>query len=230
MASEMNLFLLIGQSNMAGRGDPAGVPAIQDPRILMFRVGLWKQAAEPLHADKNTAGIGPGMSFAARLLEAAPAAKIGLLPCAFGGTKLHMWAPGQTLYAHAVAITKIALGQGRLRGILWHQGEGDSGDPERAATYGDRFAAMIAQLREDLDAKNVPVIAGELGEFLKDRPGIPHFPVINRALRDLEGRIPLYACVSAEGLADIGDHLHFNAASQRVFGERYAAAYLKIDG
>ncbi len=224
----LNLFLLIGQSNMCGRGFLTTVEPLKDPRISMFRVGRWSEAREPLFVDKETAGIGPGMSFALRLLRDGPEAKIGLLPCAFGGTKLHMWAPGADLYDHAVAITRIALKQGRLKGILWHQGEGDSGVPERAATYGETFEAMIAKLREDLDARDVPVVAGELGEFLKDRPGIPHFPLINQALRDAAARIPRYACVSAAGLTDIGDHLHFDAPSQRIFGERYAEAYLAL--
>jgi hypothetical protein len=89
---------------------------------------------------------------------------------------------------------------------------------------------MIARLRADLNAPAVPVVAGELGEFLKDRPGISHFPIINQALREAAGRISRYACVSSAGLTDIGDHLHFDAPSQRIFGERYAEAYLGIPG
>jgi hypothetical protein len=226
----LNLILLIGQSNMCGRGFPDTVPPLKDPRIRMFRLGRWSEAAEPLFIDKATAGIGPAMSFSTRLLETAPEAQIGLIPCAFGGTKLHMWQPGEDLYEHAVALAKLARRQGRLRAILWHQGEGDSGDPERAGTYGARFAGMIARLRDDLEAKDVPVIAGELGEFLKDRPGIPHFTTINQALREAGNVISNYACVSAAGLSDIGDHLHFNAPSQRIFGERYAEAFLKLTG
>ena len=61
---------------------------------------------------------------------------------------------------------------GRLRGILWHQGEGDATE-ELAPTYRDRFAEFIARLRADLDAADVPVVVGELGEYLM-APGDRH--------------------------------------------------------
>jgi hypothetical protein len=59
--SKPRVFLLIGQSNMAGRGIIDEVPAIDDPNILMFRDGEWVTAREPLHTDKpERTGIGIG--------------------------------------------------------------------------------------------------------------------------------------------------------------------------
>ena len=40
--------------------------------------------------------------------------------------------------------------------------------------------------------------------------------------------VPHVAYVSSDGLRDKGDTLHFDAASQRLFGERYARAYLAL--
>ena len=54
--------------------------------------------------------------------------------------------------------------QGKLAGILWHQGKSDY-KPDKLATYGDRFAVMLGQLRKDLGAEKVPVVIGELGRF-----------------------------------------------------------------
>ena len=51
-------MLLIGQSNMAGRGLPNEVDPIADGRIETFRDYQWKAAVEPLHNDKKTAGVG----------------------------------------------------------------------------------------------------------------------------------------------------------------------------
>jgi hypothetical protein len=54
-------FLLIGQSNMAGRGPLDEVPPIVNSDVQMFRDGLWMPASEPLHTDKPAmAGIGRG--------------------------------------------------------------------------------------------------------------------------------------------------------------------------
>lgn len=84
----LNIFLLIGQSNMAGRGNMDEVEEIEHPDILMFRKGRWVKAKEPLHEDTTNAGIGPSMSFALNLIEEYPRAKIGLVPCAVGATPL----------------------------------------------------------------------------------------------------------------------------------------------
>ncbi len=84
MKNPFNIFLLAGQSNMAGRGPLDDVPILSDPRIMMFRDGDWIRAQEPLHTDKPGAGVGLAMSFALKLLSIQPDANIGLIPCAVG--------------------------------------------------------------------------------------------------------------------------------------------------
>jgi hypothetical protein len=227
----LNIFLLIGQSNMAGRGRLDDVPPLRHSQVRMFRQGNWIVADEPLHTDKpDLAGVGLGMSFAVELIVRGRLQSIGLVPCAFGGTSLSAWLPGAALYENAVAVTREALSGGRLSGILWHQGESDSGQAQDAASYGERFQQMLHRLRHALGAEAVPVIAGELGAFLRQREPADHalFDVINRQLRQLVGKLPVYACVSASGLTDNGDHLHFDALSLRELGRRYADAYEKL--
>jgi len=46
--------------------------------------------------------------------------------------------------------------------------------------------------------------------------------------RAIAASVPNVAYVSSDGLRDRGDALHFDSASQRTFGERYAAAYLTL--
>jgi len=146
----MHIFLLIGQSNMAGRGNLDDVASIQHPHILMFRDEQWRQAEEPLHNDKpEIAGIGLGMSFAEELLTHDPETTIGLIPCAVGGTPLYRWMPGADLYQQAVNITQQALQEGDLKGMLWHQGESDANRPDDAFSYGERFRKMIVTLRQE---------------------------------------------------------------------------------
>ena len=62
-------FLLIGQSNMAGRGFLHEVQPIRDARIKVLRNGRWQTMWEPIHFDRPFAGIGLGASFAKRWLE-----------------------------------------------------------------------------------------------------------------------------------------------------------------
>lgn len=219
------LFLLIGQSNMAGRGALRPADQVPHPRIFMLRPDLaWVPAVDPLHADKPAlAGVGLASNFARVLAAVEPDTEIGLIPAAFGGTSLDEWAVGQPLFTTAVARARAAQKAGTLAGILWHQGEADSA-PDRAATYAPRFAAMIAELRRQLGAEDVPVLVGETGRFR------PNGAAINAVLAQLPARVPHCAFVSAEGLGDKGDQLHFDSASLDEFGRRYAQAWFALAG
>jgi hypothetical protein len=231
---DLQLFLLIGQSNMAGRG----VVEAQDrePIRNVYALGqdlTWRAALDPLHFDKpDIVGVGIGRSFAKRVAEQRPGVSIGLIPCAFGGTSLNEWSPGGKLFQDAVRRTKAAMKAGKLHGILWHQGEADSADTKLASTYRERFSKMIAALRSELDAAAVPVIVGGLGEFLPDRKGNPQpfSKVVNEQLAGVPEVARRSAFVSSSGLKHKGDEVHFDSASLREFGRRYADAYLKLAG
>lgn len=223
-----SLFLLIGQSNMAGRGKLTEVPELEDPRVFMFRDGKWLPAKEPLHRDKPEAGIGLGMSFALKVIETGGATSVGLVPCAVGGSPLSRWMPDADLFKKTLSTARTAQKSGCLTGILWHQGENDSGNFDDAASYGERFNKIVCSLRSELNAGAVPVIAGELGLFLQHRTKCEFFGLVNRQLRELESVIPAYACATAENLQDNGDTLHFSAVSLREFGIRYAKRFEKI--
>jgi hypothetical protein len=232
LKEKINVFLLVGQSNMAGRGHLHEVPALSDPDVLMFREGRWIEAKEPLHTDRPAiAGVGLGMSFAMELLTRRAGKPIGLVPCAVGGSQLRQWMPGADFYVNAVSLARGALADGTLKGILWHQGESNSENADDANSYGQRLRQMISRLRVELMAEHVPVITGELGPFLANYPPCSSFfNIINQQLRGLVEQVPDYACVSAAGLTDNGDALHFNSASLREFGRRYADAYVAIAG
>ena len=125
---EIRSYLLIGQSNMAGRGTIGDVPPIKNKNCLMLRMGRWQKMSEPINPDRSIfegsprSGVCLAASFADELANAT-GDRIGLIPCADGGTKLSQWMPGEVLYDHAVMMTKLAMRTSRLCGILWHQGE-----------------------------------------------------------------------------------------------------------
>ena len=60
-----HLYLLIGQSNMAGRGAIEEQDKTPHPRVLKFtKENTWAAAIDPLHFDKPAiAGVGLGSSF-----------------------------------------------------------------------------------------------------------------------------------------------------------------------
>jgi hypothetical protein len=227
-AAQPDIYLLMGQSNMAGRGVVEAEDKPEDPRLLVFnREGKWVVAAEPLHWDKpKIAGVGPGLAFAKAMAAAQPGVTIGLVPCAVGGTPLSRWEHGGDLYKAALARAKAAAATGTLKGILWHQGEGDA-HPPLSGTYAQRLQQMIRDLRADLGTPELPVVVGELGPFLIGKKG-SDAQTINDALHATAKALPNVACAEATGLKHKGDVLHFDAPSQRDFGKRYAAAMLAL--
>ena len=224
----MDIFLLMGQSNMAGRGLLEDVEPIRDERIRVYQDGQWATAEEPLHHDRPTAGIGLAMSFARTVLDANPGTDIGLVPRAVGSTPLERWMPGADLYECAMAAAREAARDGTIKAVLWHQGEHDSKSEADASSYLQRFTAMVKTLKEQLGAPSLPFILGELGAYLSERPDFPHYRTVNAELRKIPDALPHSAFVSAEGLNDKGDSLHYDARSLRILGQRYADAYLGL--
>lgn len=231
-----HLYFLVGQSNMAGRGTVEAQDKVPLPRVLMLnKAGEWVPAIDPLHFDKTAAGVGIGRSFAKIVAEASPGVTIGLIPGAVGGSPIDAWQPGfyyQPTQSHpwddALARAKIALRSGTLKGILWHQGESDS-NKEMAPAYEAKLHDLIARMRAELNAPKVPFIVGQLGKF-EGSPWNEFKTKVDQVHQDLPKKVPNTAFVSAEGLSDKGDKTHFNSASYREFGKRYAEAYLKLVG
>jgi hypothetical protein len=215
-----HVFLLIGQSNMAGRGRVEAVDLVRHPRVFSFsKDQRWIPAVEPIAFDKpGLAGVGPGCAFGKAVANSHPDWVVGLVPSAFGGTTLEEWSPGGPLYEDAIARTRAALrGGARLDAILWLQGESET--PQSAQAYVARFGQMADKLRAELNAGDVPILVGEIGRFVSVAPAV------NPQLALLRTAVPGCSLVSSLGLTDKGDHLHFNSASARELGQRYALAF-----
>lgn len=99
----MKSVLLIGQSNMAGRGFLHEVTPIYNENILMLRNGRWQMMAEPIHFDRSVAGVGPAASFAQAWCSANKNEQIGLIPCAEGGSAIDEWNIEGALFRHAIS-------------------------------------------------------------------------------------------------------------------------------
>jgi hypothetical protein len=222
-------FLMIGQSNMAGRGRLGEVPPVENDRLFMLRNGRWQPLREPVNYDRPFAGVSLAVSFADEYAKRFDC-RTGLIPCADGGTSLEDWSVGGQLYVNAVTQTKLAQRCSEVKGILWHQGEGDSGNEETARAYMPRFLERLSALRGECGLEGVPVVLGELGSFLADDPQgrCGYFRLVNQALADTAGTTPGIALADSAGLGSNGDYLHFNAESLREFGRRYFKKYLEL--
>ena len=226
-------FLMIGQSNMAGRGDFTDVEEIKNKSCYMLRMGRWQQMAEPINPDRPIfkpsfhSGTCLAASFADSLANHT-GRKIGLIPCADGGTRIAQWMPGEVLFDHAVMMTKLALRSSTLGGFLWHQGESDC-RPESFPLYKERFMTMAKAFREELDAESVPFLIGELSENIAEKWERGDYPKrMNELFYEIAEELPNCAVVPARELPLMPDGIHFTSPSLRTLGNRYFEAYLDL--
>ena len=225
----MKSILMIGQSNMAGRGFINEVPMICNERILMLRNAGWQMMAEPINYDRPNAGIGLAGSFAAMWCMEHEGEQIGLIPCAEGGSSLDDWAVDKNLFKNAVIQAGFAMQDSELIGILWHQGESDSYGGGYQ-TYYKKLQVIIESLRKELNAFEVPLIIGGLGDFLgKNGFGLncTEYELVNEQLLKFAREQENSCFVTAEGLTPNPDGIHMDAVSQRRFGVRYYEGFVK---
>ena len=219
------IYLMIGQSNMAGRakvtpeiaGELKGV-------MLLNKSGEWEAAKNPLNRYSTIRKglgmqkLGPSYGFARQMVKQRPKTVVGLVVNAKGGSKIDAWKEGSKFFDDAVKRTKLAIAAGgTLKGICWHQGESNANDAE----YLEKAKAMIAAFRKALGDDDLPFVVGETCKAKSGRP-------VNAHLRKLPKAVSKTACASADGLKATDGNTHFDTAAQLELGKRYATEMLRL--
>jgi len=218
----LHVYLLIGQSNMAGRAPFSGkdAAAVDRCRLLTNR-NQWVPAKNPFNRfstiQKRMKGgqrMNPGYTFARKMLENDKSITLGIVCNARGGTSINQWGKGTTYFKEAVRRAKEAMKTGTLKGIIWHQGESDSGHPK---DYIDKLAALVLDLRKELGIKDLPFVAGEVNNV----------PEINKQISMLPKKVPMTDFIRCTDLKTM-DRWHFDANSVKIMGQRYADKMLGL--
>lgn len=224
---ELDLFLFIGQSNMAGRGYITDnyKDNIKNTYLLTPN-GDMEPARNPLNKYStirkrlDLQGVGPAYSFAKAMTDKT-GRPLGLVVNARGGSSINSWMKGakDNYYDEALSRIRQAMKFGTLKAIIWHQGESDSNDP---STYMLKLQELIANLRKDLNDTKLPFIVGELAEWRMSGTS----EAFNKMLRTVPKHIPYSYCVSSKELVPLINESdpHFSADSQIILGRRYAEA------
>ncbi|WP_166830733.1 sialate O-acetylesterase [Thalassoroseus pseudoceratinae] len=219
---KLHVYLLIGQSNMAGRApfsdEQSGAIA---GCYLLNGDDQWEPAKNPfnrystIRKSLSMQKMNPGYGFVEMMSKAKKDATIGLVVNAKGGTKIEQWAKGTQFYKEAVRRAKEAQKTGTLKGILWHQGEGNGSNPEG---YLKKLETLITDLRTDLGNEELPFVAGQ----------VQNLPPINDQIAELPATVPHTGFASSKGLKTM-DRWHFDTPSMQKLGQRYAQEMLKIE-
>ena len=231
-----DIFLLIGQSNMAGVGPIESLDTVALKNAYLFNdKSEWEEVRNTELEGTNRYSsvkkpskqrLSPGYTFAKKIAFYTNR-KIGIVSNARGGTTVSWWQKGYTgendfdLYEEAVAKAKAALAAtpgSKIKGIIWHQGEGDNSKTS-SVHYLQRLKKLVTDLRTDLDDSNIPFIAGEVGKWNNRGLGV------NPKIRLVKDSIPYADYVSSDGLTSINlakNDPHFDTYSQRALGGRYA--------
>ncbi len=249
---DFHIFLLMGQSNMAGGikehqpGHLLPEDQVPVPHIVHVRTNVanpskykWQPSAHPLHIRPGRPNsFGLGIPFAEEYLKNHPGITVGLLPTAYGGKRIDLLKKGTGLYRGSILKARWAAEQGTLKGVLWHQGESDCFKDDRPDTYEGKLHQLIADVREDLGMPDLPFIVGDLGQLFgigannpnPDPERVAKINKVRNALKSLPDKVKNTACVSTVGLTyvDAPKCTHFDRESYIILGQRYCVAYEKV--
>jgi len=223
------VFLLLGQSNMSGRGD-GGEPSFEigteSPASFFFDPILgWSPVAGTSFLHKNVdllknAGLGPGNAFAADMEELLGEGVL-LIPGAVGGTSLEEWMPN---YISALPspplnarwhdgcpnLLSCAFRQLRLSGvpspsgILWYQGENDATLKLKAESYAENFSMFLSSFRELLE-KFFSILGAD--DASKKSPPNTVVPIVTVAVTSTRESLEHLAVVREQQLSVVAEAL-----------------------
>lgn len=125
-------------------------------------------------------------------------------------------------YARLIELARQASRCGVIKGILFHQGESNTGDSEWPLKVKKVYDSILSDL--NLKPNSLPLLVGELVSEGQGGACASMNPVIQK----LPETIPSAHVISSEGCEAVSDRLHFSAAGYRELGKRYALTMLQI--
>ena len=227
------VFLLAGQSNMAGRAFVEPQDTLPNERILTInKRNELILAKEPLHFyEPGLTGLDCGHSFGYCLLEKIPdSISVLILPTAVGGSSISQWINDSNhrnvnLYSNFKEKLNIGQEHGIVKGILWHQGENDATSSETIDVYKNQLKILFDLFRNDANDLDLPILIGELGSFSR---ADTNFQAINRQIQEYVKTDNRACLIKTDDLNHKGDHIHFDSKGQREMGKRFAEIYLHL--
>lgn len=227
------VFIMAGQSNMAGRGKVEPFDTIPNNRLLTVNnQSKLIIAKEPLHFYEQTrTGLDCGVSFGTSILNKTQNKNyILILPTAVGGSSIQQWTNdsvfrGVKLLSNFIEKVEIGKKYGTIKGILWHQGETNTTNKEDIDLYQKRLSILFDKFRQIVNNDTLPIIIGELGSFNKENK---KWQRINSAIHQYTEKDKFSEYINTQDFNHRGDGIHFDSKGQRKMGKRFANKYFEL--
>lgn len=250
-AEEVSVYLMLGQSNMDGRGSISEMPESRKGERDGVQINYhnsstvnsdgWKTLTPGFSMPPNGSALpaptfGIELGFADRLVELRPAENIALLKVSKGATSLYEdWNPGnragdtkgqmfallETALTSAVSDLEARGDTVRFRGVMWHQGEADAAANRSSMQYAADLTNFIGVIRDLTSDDDLPFVMGEI-------PDASRRALILQAQTEVLSNVPETGLVSVAGLTTQPDKIHLDAAGLLLFGSRYADEYVQV--
>jgi hypothetical protein len=273
------LYFLGGQSNMDGLGYIHELPSELNrpvPGVRVFHgnpapddsepvgLGIWSEL-RPGHGygfssdgrtNRYSDRFGVEQSFALRLLELDPAARIAIVKYSRGGTSIDeraagrwgSWDPGYedgdgvNQYDHFLATVRNAVSAGDIdgdgrrdilepAGIIWMQGESDGFfTPEIARGYLGNLTELMNLIRAALWSDDIPVVIGRISDSgqSEGNPVWPYGGMIRAAQANFVEADGHAALVTSTDDYSYSDRWHYDGAGYIDLGRRFAEAVFEL--
>lgn len=241
---KLSLFILVGQSNMSGRGELPETPQEINPRVFVFGNDYkWHHAAEPIDSPIDQvdavsidadAGYSLATSFANALLEKDPQLIIGFIPCAAGGSSIQKWQRNlseQSLYGSCLKRAKAASTVGKITGLLFCQGPADARDPKKYPSkqgspfkWKKKFTQFVEDIRIDLGIHDLPIVFSQMGSSTHPE-GWLYWDDVKK--QQAEVSLPNTIMTTEEGLP-LSEAVHLTKQGYDTLGRRYAEAFWNL--
>jgi sialate O-acetylesterase len=206
----------------------ATAPAIRDRLIAGFGLEAYKHLAEQ-EKQKPFGWVGPALFFARNLVKPT-GRKIGLVPCALGSTSMADWSPALknkgdgSLYGNM--LERIAQVGGKIKGLLWYQGEAETG-PGLQEPFEKTWLDFVDSVRRDTGIPDLPILYVQISRYCLDTNS--SYGLAWEAIRDKQ-RTAAYErnnlfIVPAIDLP-LDDLIHIGTVGQERLGKRLAEVAL----
>jgi hypothetical protein len=232
-ASEIDLYIFAGQSNMVGAlgsyGLPPEVPAVQNNIKFQYRT------QHSVYLDSTNWGplttvwsMGGGEITFGQVTTLRQQKEIAIVKVAANGTSLFVeWNKDFPGNWYDKLIDKVNSSVAQLeqegyevniKGMVWIQGEGDAVSWGRANAYDINLNTFVNDIRTNINAENMPFYANKLSP----NTNLPWDDLLRQKQEEYALTDSNFHLMNIDDMAIGPDELHFTKETHLEIGRRFA--------